>query len=213
MVSCYYNYHINSSQHQNQQQKQQQPLPSNPMSLKTSATTATFTTDNSKYHHKNRSAFKTVIKLKIPMSIQCIPKFGVPSKRTCLLEDRPVEKNVEDFMTLPKQKNFWETSCDLIIPLSSETQEQCNQHNNNHLTISLSTKTTTTSSSSSSLSKTSPSSMNFNSSSSSWPMIKSRTSSTIIDDDRDILLLRRSTTTTTTTKLYPVTTRLENSVF
>ena len=211
MVSCYYKYNINSSQHQNQLQKQQQPPPSNPMSLKTSATTATFTTDNSKYHHKNRSALKTVIKLKIPMSIQCIPKFGVPSKRTCLLEDRPVEKNVEDFMTLPKQKNFWETSCDLIIPLSSETQEQCNQHNNNHLTISLSTKTTTTSSSSS-LSKTSPSSMNFNSSS-SWPMIKSRTSSTIIDDDRDILLLRRSTTTTTTTKLYPVTTRLENSVY
>ena len=185
MASCYYKYHINSSQHQSQQQKQQ--LPSNPMSLKTSATTFT----DSK--HQNRSAFNTVIKLKIPMSIQCTPKFGVPSKRTCLLEDRPVEKRVEDFMTLPKQKTFWETSCDLISN-ESRKEEQCYQHNN-HLTISLSTA-----------SKTSPSiSSNFLGQKQHSSPSKSGTSFSFESDDRDLL---RSTT-----KLYPVTARLENTVF
>ena len=143
MASSYY--HTTRPQHHPQQKQQSQ---SQPMSLKPTATVTVQAVNNNQKEERG-SPFRAVIKLKVPMSIHCVPKFGVPSKRTCLLEDRPVEKTVEDFMTLPKQKTFWETTCDLL-PNEGQSTTSTSNRQQHRLTISLSTSSSSSSSRSSS---------------------------------------------------------------
>ena len=43
-----------------------------------------------------------------------MPTFGAPSKKSDLLDDLFIDDDEEEHMNLPRPKNYWETSLDLI---------------------------------------------------------------------------------------------------
>jgi hypothetical protein len=44
------------------------------------------------------------------------PQFGVASKKVSLLDDDIIDDDVEQIMTMPNPKSYWQTSLELIVP-------------------------------------------------------------------------------------------------